>query len=364
MAANTLATVLDDAGGRALVEKYLEKKFLERRDYDTVLANSQFATSFRIPSGSGNYLEATRKGRFRMPQNVSNSNPTADPASGASMSVEKVKFPLEAIQEYIEIGTITTWVSWIDLDEWADEDLRKALMRGMHRRTQAAFMVGRYQPGVWGSDGNASTAFESAAEATPTIEGVSFSFAAAPRYYPGGKTAFASLNPNDRIRFSDLNRIQTRFANSGVEKLSAGGNSGYVCVLSEALKNDLMQDDEYFRAAIHAFGGKGLRENQLTFYRGWHFYLDDEPFTLTSASATVRATSGDIHAAFCMGRGAFAYLKLGGKDSMRPKFKVQDITKTGVAYTIGYTVPFQVAIVNAEYCAALVSPVSEWAVNQ
>ena len=40
--ANTLATILNDAGNRALVEKYLSTSLLERRDWGGVMANTMY----------------------------------------------------------------------------------------------------------------------------------------------------------------------------------------------------------------------------------------------------------------------------------------------------------------------------------
>ena len=359
MATNTLTTVLDDASGRLLVEKYLVEKFLERRDFDTVMANSQFAQKFRLPAASGTYVEMTRKNRLRMPQKVSNSSPTSDPASGALLAGEKVKLPLEAIQEYVGIGTIATWTSWIDLEEWAKDDMPMALRRRMHQLTQNCFKVGRYTPGVWAVDGTASTAFDTTVDASPTIEGVSFTFASAPAFYVGGKGAFNSIAPGDRATMADFERMHAKMKLAGAPMIGRR----YVAVISDSMKQDLMRDDEYFATAVHAWNGKGISENQVADYKGWHFLEDDEPFTEGYAAEGVRATNGPIHSAFCFGKGAFGYLKLGGKESLRPRFKVQDITKTGVEFTIGYAVPFQVGIANADWCWQYMAPVSEWEPN-
>jgi len=356
---NTLATVLNDAGGAALVEKWLEKSFLERVNYDTLLANSEDAQKFKLPDKSGQYVQCTRKNRFRQPENVDLSSETSDPASGASMGTEIVKFPIEAIHEYISASTLAMWTSWIDLEEWAKEDLPMALMRRMHKLTQNAFKVGRYQPGKYAANGTVSTAFDTTAEATVTLYGISFTFGAAPACFVNGKTTFAGLAPTDRFSMKDFINLKVKMANAGTPKI----NGRYVACISEAIQADLMEDDKYFRAAVQAFGGKGLADGKLMDYAGLAWKIDDEPFTENFLAGGVRATTGKIHTANVYGKGAFGYLQLGSKSRVKPTFKVQDISKTGKETTIGYTVPFQVAIANPDFCGTITGPVSNWEAN-
>ena len=353
---NDLATILDDAGGRALIEKYLVKKFLERRDYDTVLANSTYAQTFRIGMGEGQYVEATRKNRFRIPEKVPNDSRTSDPASGASMGVVKVKLPMEYIHEYTPIGTVAGWTSWIDLDAWADEDMTMALMRRQHQLTQAMFRVGRYQPGVYDANGAASTAFDTTPEYSAVmIDGLSFTWAKAPAYFVGDRKAFNLIDEGDRHTMADYKRVVARLALAGARKI----NGKYVAVISESVKQDLMEDDRYFQTAVQSWNGKGVAENQLADYAGLHWVPDDEAFTEDFQNENVRASNGPIHTSFVFGQGSFAYVRLGAKGIGKPKFKVQDITKCGGEKTVGYTVPFQAGITDASACACVVGPVSE-----
>lgn len=359
---NNLDTVLDDAGGRALVEKYLRAEFLERADYDTVLANADFGTQFNIPEKSGQYVEATRKGFFRMPQNVPNATPESDPASGATMAAAKVKLPMEFIHEFAGVGTIAQMTNWIDLENWAKEDMPIALIRRRHQLVQNAIKFGRMTPGVWAANGTASTPFDASVEATPTIYGITWDFKKGVEYFVNKKTAHAALNEQDRHKIEDYKRIVTRMANTGVRKIKGK----YVAVISEAIQMDLMKDDQMFAASIHAFNGKGIREGQISDYAGIHWIVDDEPMTLEygAANKAKRATYGPIHVAQIFGANSFAYLSLGkGKNAAVPKFKVQDITKTGGEKTIGYTVPNQVGVIDATACATLSGPVTEYATN-
>jgi len=357
--ANDLNTILDDAGNRALVEKYLSEKFMERQDFGTVLANSDKAQEFKLPEKKGQYVEMMRKGRFRMPQNVNLATPSADPLSGAKMALEKLRVPLEAVHEYIALDSIAMWTSIVDLVEWAEEDLMVALRRRFHQLTQNAFVAGRMTPGVWGADGVASTAFDASAAATLSAHGLSFTFDPAPRFYPGGKSAFNLIGPVDRASWSDLEAMRTRMANSGAPKTEGC----YDVTLSDAMANDLGKDDKYFQAMVAAFKGEGLKKGEIAQYKGMRFSIDDEPFALGYGDSVARVEGGPIHAAFMYARKAFAYLNHGGKNRMKPTFKVQDISKTGTEKTIGYMVPFQAAIATPPWTFTYVAPVSEYQKN-
>jgi hypothetical protein len=362
---NSLATIVDQAGGLAEIEKYIETKFLERRDYNCVMANSVDAQTFTIPEKSGQLVQAKRKGFFRKPEHVDLSNETADPASGAAMSEEIVKFPLEFIHEYVPYSTIANWTSLTDLEAWVNEDLPMALMRRLHQLTQNAFKVGRYQPGKYASDGTVASAFDTTAAATVTLYGLSFTFDAAKAHFANKKSAFAELAADDRPKMADLVGIATRMKNSGAPLF----NNRYVkCVLSESMQQDLMNDDKYFAAVIRdALSGKGLEEGKLVPYKGILWEIDDEPFVEQFGAGGVRlpTATGPIHTAYLYGaKGSFAYTKLGSKSPYKPKFKVQDISKTGKEVTIGYTIPFQVGIVQKKWAATYTSPVSDWEGNE
>ena len=275
------------------------------------------------------------------------------------MAVEKVKLPMEFIHEYVGVGTIAQLTTWMDLESWIEEDLPDALGRRRHELLQNAFVVGRYQPGKYDASGVATTAFDTTAERTPTLNGVSFSFAKAPTFYAGLKPTFAAMNEGDRPSFTDLETIKVRMLNAGAPKV----DGMLACFVSDAMATDLAKDDKYFLAMVQAFKGEGLKKGVLGDYKGLRFILDDSPFTENWGAENVRATTGPIHAALITAKGAVARLSLGAKNSPRPKFKVQDVSLTGVQKTIGYLVPNQAGVANAAWCATYKAPVSVSEVN-
>lgn len=351
---NDLATILDDTGARAEVQKWLVDSWLARQEYDSGLASSAYADELVLPENKGQDLEVSRKGQPRRPQHLSNSSPESDPASGMLLSEAKVRLPIEYIQEYVGIGMTAQITSRHDLEVWAKDDLPEALKRRFHELTQNAFKVGRMTPGVWSAVSTvATTPFDATAEATPTINGVSYTFGQAHHSFAGGKTSLAALAPGDRVCMADFERECVRLRMKGAAKIKGR----YIAFISESTKRELMKDPGY-RAAVLAWNGKGLAENQIADYAGIHWMEDDNPFTESFSGANVRATNGQIHTSIVFGAHAFAYLRLGGKSSMKPTFKIQDTTKTGVYKTLGYTIPFQVGIVNGNWCGTIAAPVS------
>lgn len=363
--AQSLSTILNDAGGRALVEKYLDKKFLERRNWNGVLANSKFLTDRGIPKNEGQYVQFTRLGRFRRPQTMALSTATneyADPSSGALMSTSVVTVPVEFIQEYIDIPTVSAMTSWIDLERWAEEDMPMALKRRMHELVQNAFVVGRMTPGLWSSTSSvATTAFDASAEATVSIHGVSFTFKSAPKYYANNKATFADMTSNDKITWNDMRRVSTA--------IKLAGGMDVTAFISESVKNELMfdgKDGEFFSFAIrnNTVGNKALGSATEVDYSGIHLVVDDQPYTENFGAEGVRATNGPIHSILFTAKDAVGYINLGNKRaSWKPSFHIQDVSKTGVVKTIGYLVPFQAAVLDDTWCAVLKTPVSQWLPN-
>lgn len=362
-----LSTVLDQSSGQHLVEEYLDKEFLARRDWDTPLVNVKYAQSRPLEMHAGQYTKYTRKNRTRRPETMASPGGAgSDPASGATLTVDKVLVPIEYIHEYMEIATVAQQTSWIDLEMWSKEEMPYALKRRMNELVQNAFLVGRMTPGLWSSTSTVETTdFDASAEATVTLYGISFTFTAAPKYYANGKSDFALLDENDTISWADVRKIVTKLRMAGARPISIGGMSGIMCVLSHAQCNDLLADndggklDAVLKSGNFGKGVDGIVGNYMFSYAGAHFVVDDNPFTENAGSEGVRANYGEIHSALFFGQEAFGYLPMGGQSGMKPKFKVQDITKTGYSKSIGYLIPWQVAIINADWCAVLKSVVSE-----
>ena len=108
-----------------------------------------------------------------------------------------------------------------------------------------------------------------------------------------------------------------------------------------------------------------LFKGQLADYAGMHWIVDDEPWTLEhGGNGVTLAPDGGVHVAQVFGRDAFGVMRLGGKDAVRPTFKMQDISVTGNKITLGYMIPSQQLVLNDEWCANFIAPVSEPGKNE
>lgn len=363
---NTTSTVgANSSGGPVLVEKFLSKEYLKEREFNTPLANSKYMSNMAIPKMAGQYIQMTRRKKLRQPE-VAREN--LDPNSGAQLAYEQINVPIEFINDYIAISTIAQMTSWIDLAKDAKELTFEAIKRYMNTATQAALFAGRFKPGLRDANGvtigdATNPHFWATREASPSLYGNTFNFQTCPHYYANGRDTWANVDMGDRFTMADFTRVHTRLKNSGAKKI----DGKYVAVISDSIKHDLEQDDEYFAAAIRSQSQSAkVFDGELADYGGLHWVLDDEPWTLEPGATNQykRQESGRIHVAHIFGQDCFGYLKLGGKDAAKPEFKVQNISKTGATMTIGYLVPFQAAVTNRLWGANLIGPVSEPGSNE
>ncbi|NIQ74819.1 MAG: hypothetical protein GWN80_04675, partial [Gammaproteobacteria bacterium] len=136
--------ILDQAGAAGLVEEYLDTMPIARRDWETPLVNVASQQLRPLPGKAGQYTKYTRKGRFRRPQTMASPGAAgSDPLSGNTPTVNQVIVPIEYLQDYAGIATVAQDTSWLDLVQWAKEDLPAARLRRMHELVQNAFIVGR-----------------------------------------------------------------------------------------------------------------------------------------------------------------------------------------------------------------------------
>lgn len=354
---NNLTTVLDDSAGRALVEDYLDKTFLERVKFESPLANSAYGLVKGIPNMEGQYIRMYRKNHVRRPETMASpGGQGSDPSSGILLATDKVVVPIEFIHEYLAIGTIANMTTWMDLEMWAEEDMPIALQRRAHELVQNAFVAGRMAPGLYDSNGDLTTAFDATAEATVSLYGISFTFQSAPKYYAGGHDTFADLvSGGEKTMMADIDDIALGLILAGAPTIQGK----VVCCLSDSMMYDMLSDAGLPEVAKKALQGgtqvliDGLKAQWLGSFGNVMYIRDPQPYTVASTgSGTARANWGDLHVAMIFGASSFGYFPLGSQmKDFKPQFKVQDITKTGYEKTIGYLTPYQTAIVNNNWTA-------------
>lgn len=362
---NINGTTSDAASGLTAVRDYLVEKYLQSPEYGTILANTNYASKKNLPRRKGQYMTFTIRNRMRLPENGVE---LADPLSASTLSYSQLQVPIEFIKEFTDISMESRETSWLDLTNDINEEMKLALSRRLHYDLQHAFWVGRYKPGKRNSSGVTDGSsdyphFFTTEESTVSLYGTSFTFKKAPKYYGAGRAAFGDMNSDDYATMAQFSSIKNRLANARAPKI----NGGYVAVISESVKHDLMRDSD-FREAVLSFekGGKPILDGQITTYDGITFVVDDEPMTLElGGDGVTRADefAGNVHVNMMFGMDAFGYVRLGGQNSERPNISVKDLSKTGSVLSIGYTVPSQAMILRPEWCAAIATPVRNPEVN-
>lgn len=358
---NIHGTANDPVSGLTAIRDYLVEKYLTQAEYGTVLANSKYGSDKNLPRMSGQSALFTIREPSRLPERGTEGK---DPESGMKLSYRQIEVPIEWIKEWTEYSLESRETTWLKLADDIDKEMREALKRAMHYDVQHAFWVGRYKPGKRNSsgvtDGSANYPhFFTTPETTVSMYGKTFNFKKAPRYFGAGRTSFAQLQPDDFATMSLFQAVRTRIMNARTPRL----NGGVVCVISEAVKQDLMRDPDFREAVIrNPRASNAMFEGELVSFDNITWVVDDEPMTLklgSSGEERAGEFEGEVHVCQMFGQDAFGYLRLGGKNAGTPNISVKDLSKTGSVITIGYTVPWQTMILRPEWCAAIAVPVRD-----
>lgn len=354
-----LSNLLNQADKKQMIEEYIRKTLLDKPMREGAFNKASYGMSLGIPLQGGQYMRLTQPKGVRRPQKMLDpAGAGSDPLSPAKTGINDMQVPLEWLQEFVEISKVFSDTSWIDFKTILKEGMSESLMLRYHELHQNAMAVGRFKPGQYAADGSLSVEFDQVVEADSVDiynNGNSFTFKSFPKVYAGGAADFDTLvNAGTRTSYTDLDTIATRLSISGAPKI----DGKYVCVLSKSMMSDMLTDpdlDERIATALIASSSKarkGMEDGWLGEWGDLMFVEDKWAYTedATEGSENKRAIWGDVHTAFIFGKGAYGELALGGQSlGSMPNPKIQDITKTGYSTSIGYLVPGQVAVVNANY---------------
>jgi N4-gp56 family major capsid protein len=175
-----------------------------------------------------------------------------------------------------------------------------------------------------------------------------------------GANNFAGLTEGSLLTTGHIKRMVAIARNSG-----APGAFGklYAMVIDNAGLTQLSDDDDFLDVVKrHAdMTGKALKEGDMIDWGGVRFVLQDDAYRCElnseGGALTTRKNTGKVHVAHLLGKGAMGYVDFGGKAgkdgstgvqrrTLMPKFKVQDLSKTGTSFTIGWRIPFQACVLN------------------
>jgi N4-gp56 family major capsid protein len=296
----------------AVTQEYFEKRNLEEREFvSSLLKNAQKPI---IPSGYKDVVHFHRWNKFGLAEDV---NEGADPATGESADITEVKVELAEIAKHISIPKYGDAQRFSSLIEQAYDKFDEQAERTINRK-----MITYIEQGL--SSGNSS-------------------FSAFTPRYANSKASFADLTTDDNLKVRDISR-----STNYIQKQGFSNTGKLVISISPWGLEDLMVADDDFREFVK-YGGKDYMETgKLGMWAGAHLEIQHEPFRATrGGTETTYAGSGDVTTTYIYVKEvSHGVVQFSGFNGIRPKFKVQDISTTGAAMTIGYRVPQGTIVLN------------------
>lgn len=325
------------------IQKYFEKEWMDRpqEEFLTPLCNNSALDTATIPKNKGQYVEIRKFDHFAPTGDGTDDSPktyaeNSEPSTPLTQSASIIQIPFELLRDYVDMGAVQVATDPVDLMIKMKEEMFTYIRRMCHRLTNG-HMVKQI------------TRVLSSSAVPPATTYLPEGFKA---MMVNGKSAFADLNADDVYTMMDFKRARLLLANVGVPKFA---NGRYKAVIDEAILAQLQEDpafaDMYKR---HEALAKEIgRDGKLFSWQGFDWILQNDEYRChlpdAGGALTTRADAGQVHVAHVFGPHAAGYVPFGGSNSlnrttMKPKFKVQDISVTGTNVTVGYTLPYQAAV--------------------
>ncbi len=313
-----------------LIQEYYERKALKERVFEHGLLK-YCDKDKNIPKNNSKIAHFHKWAKFAKAKYVAENS---DPAAGIAASVSEVT---------VEVNEIA---SYIDVPNYSDVQRIESLIKESYVKfVEQAERSCSYYTTVGVNGG--STALTAALLADGSITATGNSFTALPIIYANGKKSFAELGPNDQIKNTDIQRAVSLLRQRGAPKI----NGGYMCLLNPWTEEDLLSYDADFRS-FWKLNMEAMKEGKLSKWAGAFIDDEDEPFREQSGAAANEGTyaaGGDVITTYVLGSGALGVTQIMGKTGWKPKFKVQDVTKTGAVTSIGYRIPFAPIVLDATF---------------
>lgn len=344
--------VLSDLAGT--IQKYFEDSWMDRpqEDFRTPMANSEYFESAKVPPNSGQFVEFRKFDHFTIETNGTDDTPKTyaesatdtsnEPTTGLTLSSSTFRCGLEVIAHWAPLSNLVTDTDPTDLVRKVKDEFFLYVRRVIHRLTNDRCVKSLSENALSASLG--------------TIMGASNMPAPLKTIFAGGVNTFGDLTADSVFTMKDLKRARSLLRNRRVPGIDGKMGSPYVCFICEAIKDQLSEDPE-FRDIVKRhqdWAGKVSKIGELLAeWEGLRFVLQDDDYRCKLPGAggllTTRSDAGSVLVAHVMGQNALGYVDFGGKGgerrrTLRPTFKVQDITKTGVGPTIGWRMYYQACV--------------------
>lgn len=297
----------------AVTQQYFEKRNLEEREFvSSLLKNAQKPI---IPDGYQNIAHFHRWNKFGLAEDV---NEGVDPLTGEAADVTEVKVQLTEIAKHISIPKYGDAQRFSSLIEQAYDKFAEQAERTINRK-----MITQIEQGnVTGNN----------------------SFQAFHPLYAAGTSGFGGsggLGPDSSGRVTDITK-----AVSYIHK--QGFTDSVTVSISPWTLEDLMVTDDDFRQFVKYGGKDTLETGKLGMWAGANFEVQHEPFReALGGTESTYVGSGAVITTYIYAKAiSHGVVQFSGFNGIRPKFKVQDISTTGAAMTIGYRIPQGTIVLN------------------
>ena len=319
--ATIISTTLD------AVQRYWQKKWsnLPVEEYETPLANSKYLQEATIPKGVGGSAYFRRINHFAPTTALVDETAEGDQQA---LTFETVEVPIKELVSQIAIGHMANDVDPVDLIDWSFKEFVTWVRRSQH------LIVGKTMV-----NGFSDTVFGTLRE----YDGFQTIFA-------GGAPSYGGLTPGSVATVADFVDATDRIRNARAPK---HGSDKYVCVIDEAMLCDLMDQDSDLNTIVKqhrdlttaveqnkmiSFPYKGL--NWIPMSESWRTKLNAEGGAISTYDS-----GGKVHYSHIFGANSVGYVNHGSPALRKsPKFKVQDISVTGITTTIGFRIPMNVVV--------------------
>lgn len=337
MALTTISTV------SGTIQKYFERSWMDlpQEDFRTPLANSQLLERAVIPRNKGQYAEFRTFDHLTIETNGTDDSPktygeNAEPSSPLVLSASVVQVAFEMLADYLEIGNVADATDSTGLVKKGKEEMMLVVRRKIHRLTND-----RCVKTITANVLNASLSPSPLPQPFKTL-------------FASGAADYGELTSDSVHTMADYKRARSALRNSRAPGIFG---SLYAAIIDEAIKDQLL-DDPNFRDAAKRHEDmtqKAFGMGTMMDYEGMRWIIQDDAYRCAlpaaSGALTTRSDSGLVHVGHVLGKSAMGYVDFAGSNSLqrrtlRPQFKVQDISSTGTGPTIGWRMPYQAIVLN------------------
>jgi N4-gp56 family major capsid protein len=305
----------------SLIQEHYDRKLLATREItNDLLAYGKKAI---IPKGNSDIIHWNRVELYSTAQDVTDGTDLSTPQTP---SVTEIKGKLALFGDFVSFSPYGDEIRIASLIDNSYDQMVLQAARTANRKLQTVLSNGDV------TTGNSFSAFK--------------------KMYAGAATSFADLVAGGSFKLTskDIQRA--------VGFLKKQGAKGPItCLMNAWGYEDLMINDQEFRDLIKNQDLAILKTNELPQWSGAKIGWQDDPWRENLAASGgaegTYAAAGAVHTTWIFGQDSFGTVQLMGRNGLKPKFKVQDISKIGTEVTIGYFMPFKGGALNPNWGVAL-----------